>query len=153
MGRGEDDRRALACMLAFVLTYSLAALAIASGGGARAPFTFAASWRAGTVPVVAALLMWRHRQIIRDPGSLRAIGRHALHWTMLASLPASINLALFAWSTRHIDVPTATVTVETWPVLFIILMYLLTRRTGTHRRNTPAGSSREPSQPSRASSW
>ena len=88
-------------------------------------------------------LLARHRPLLCDSrvrgvllGSVLRLDRRAI-WFLLGTV-SGLDYALFAWSSRHVDVAVTTVLFETWPLFLVFLMALLYRGAGRYRRPTPA---------------
>ena len=142
-GRCAGDRSALLCMLVSVVASSAAPLLVSVLGASHFPFLFTAGMQAGGLFGCLLFLLACHRSLLCDPrvrgallGSVLRLDRRAI-WFLLGTV-SGLDYALFAWSSRHVDVAVTTVLFETWPLFLVFLMALLYRGVGRYRTPTPA---------------
>ena len=119
--RCAGDCSALLCMLVSVVTSSAAPLLVSVSGAAHFPFLFTAGMQAGGLFGCLIFLLARHRPLLCDPrvrgvllGSVLRLDRRAI-WFLLGTV-SGLDYALFAWSSRHVDVAVTMVLFETWPL-------------------------------------
>ena len=141
--RRAGDRSALLCMLVSVVASSVAPLLVSVSGAAQFPFLFTAGMQAGGLFGCLLFLLVCHRPLLWDPRvrgallvSVLRLDRRAI-WFLLGTV-SGLDYALFAWSSRYVDVAVTTVLFETWPLFLVFLMALLYRGVGRYRRPTPA---------------
>ena len=78
-----------------------------------------------------------YRRLVFNPANLLVIARRAVDVKLALSVVAAFNFALFAWSTRLIDVSVAAILFETWPILLILLMTRLFPGGARYREPAP----------------
>ncbi len=116
------NRLAIGYMLLAVTLFSSLPLVIERGGGGQAPFLFNAGMNAGVALGCLVFIGVLYRRLVFNSASLLVIARRAMDVKLALSVVATFNFALFAWSTRLIDVSVAAILFETWPILLILLM-------------------------------
>ena len=67
---------------------------------------------------------------------LNLVWKRLFDWRILLAVIGNCEYALFVWSARFIDIATATVIFEAWPLFFVLLVGTLFRGTGRYRRIT-----------------
>ena len=123
----------LGLMAGSVLVFSFLPLLYAVVSGPDSPFIFAAGTRLGVFACCAPFLLVFYRAIVLSPVGMAAARRVLFTWPMLFSALSFTNLPLFLLAVRYIDPVVAATLLETWPVLFIVLMALGFRRPGGRR--------------------
>ena len=131
------NRLAIGYMLLAVTLFSSLPLVIERGGGGQAPFLFNAGMNAGVALGCLTFIAILYRRLVFSPASLLVIARRALDVKLALSVVATFNFALFAWSTRLIDVSVAAILFETWPILLILLMARLFPGGARYREPAP----------------
>ena len=123
-------------MLASVGIWAVAPLVIALSGASRFPFLFAASMEAGAIASYLLFLLAFYRDLLADRSVLLVLGRHLLRrgrelaWLLLGIL-SGLSYALFAWSTRFVDVSVSAVFFDgLWPFVLVMMFFLLYRGAG-----------------------
>ena len=111
-------------MLASLLLGSFVPLAIAGGGGGESPFIFIAFWSLGVVSGCLVYLVVAHPGLMLNGEVLGAAARRLWCVSMLGSVGNALTFTFFSLSTRFVDPAVSTVLVETWPVMFILLMLM-----------------------------
>ena len=131
-------------MLASVGIWAVAPLVIALSGASRSPFLFAASMEAGAIASYLLFLLAFYRDLLADRSVLLVLGRHLLRrgwelvWLLLGIL-SGLSYALFAWSTRFVDVSVSAVLFDgLWPFVLVMMFFLLYRGSGRYRAFTPS---------------
>ena len=140
MANGLTDARghnnaAMAYMLAAVLFYSFIPLVIAGSNGVESPFLFNAVWRCGVVVGCFLTLFAFYWRLLLNRNVLRVAAQHTVGWAIFWATIGNFDYALFAWSTRFVDISISTVLFETWPIAFILLTAWLLREENAYRKN------------------
>ncbi len=131
------NRLAIGYMLLAVTLFSSLPLVIERGGGGQTPFLFNAGMNAGVALGCLVFISILYRRLVFNPASLLVIARRAVDVKLALSVVATFNFALFAWSTRLIDVSVAAILFETWPILLILLMTRLFPGGARYREPAP----------------
>ena len=126
------NRVAVGYMLAAVTLFSSLPLVIAWGGGGKTPFLFNAAMSAGVVLGCIVFIAVRYPSLALNGANLRLIARRAFHPMIGLSIVANFNFALFAWSTRYVDVSISAILFETWPIFIILIADRLFRGAGRY---------------------
>ena len=119
-------------MLVAVTLFSSLPLVIAWGGGGQTPFLFNAAMSAGVVLGCLVFIATRYPALVVNPANLRLIARRAIDPKIALSIAANFNFALFAWSTRFVDVSISAILFETWPIFIILIADRLFRGEGRY---------------------
>ena len=130
------NRIAIGYMLTAVTLFSSLPLVIAWGGGGRSPFLFNAAMNAGVVLGCIVFIVVLYRSLILDGANLRLIARRIFDPKIALSIVANFNFALFAWSTRFVDVSVTAILFESWPVFIILITARLFRGDSRYRHVT-----------------
>lgn len=121
------------------LFYSFVPIAVAWSGGSAAPLLFATLWRTGfCLACLTCLLATLPRELPRLrtwAALLRATPRRVM---ALASL-SHVDLALFALSSRFVDVSVTAVITESWPIILVLIMTVSFRAEGRYGRGIGPG--------------
>ena len=124
---------ALPVMMAAVLGFSFAPLAIVVGGGEDSPFLVNLLWRVGLAAGYFVYLAGFCRSLIRSPDFWSAVAaralmlRHGYNWRRISYLAivlaviGNFDSALFGLSTKFTDVSVIAVLFETWPIFYILI--------------------------------
>ena len=128
---------AIGYMMLAVTLFSSLPLVIERGGGGQTPFLFNAGMNAGVSVGSLVFIAILYRRLVFNPANLLVIGRRAVDVKLALSVVATFNFALFAWSTRLIDVSVAAILFETWPILLILLMARLFPGGARYREPAP----------------
>ena len=121
------NRVAIGYMLVAVTLFSSLPLVIAWGGGERTPFLFNAAMNAGIVLGCVAFMGVFYRRLILDGFNLGLISRRIFDPKIGLSIVANFNFAMFAWSTRFVDVSVSAILFESWPIFIILITARLFR--------------------------
>ncbi len=122
-------------MLAAVLGMSLLPLLVSLAGGQDRPFLTGAGLRFGLAVGYFAFLAVGYSSLLKRVDLWKlALGR-LCSWTMFLALLGYLDLAVFSWSTRYIDVSVAAVLWELWPLVMILFLHRLIG-SGRYRRFT-----------------
>ena len=139
-GRNRNTS-ALGYMLIASFSGSWIPLVVNLTGASHTPFLFNAFLKAGVVLGVLLFLATTSRSAplcIRDISTIR---KHILFWphnkTIIVSTMGSLYYALFALSTRFIQIPVSTILFEMYPVAIILTVSWLFRGTGRYHSLTP----------------
>ena len=130
------NRLAFVYVLAGVFAWSLGPLAISLGEGAANPFLFNIMWTAVGAAGVFIFLLIRYRALIADGTVRNLILDRARSWMFVALLIAELDVFVFVWSLRYIDIAVATILFETSPAIMILVGLLLFRTEGRFRDTT-----------------
>ncbi|MYC34860.1 MAG: hypothetical protein F4X64_17020, partial [Chloroflexi bacterium] len=131
-----NQRKAVAYMLLAVIFFSSLPLIIAWGGGGQAPFLFNAGMSGGMALGCLLFVAIFYRRLLFNWDSLRLIRRRMFNIYIALSIIANFNFAVFAWSTRFVDVSITAILFETWPIFIILIMERLFRGQTRYRRPT-----------------
>ena len=131
-----NQRKAIAYMLLAVTFFSSLPLIIAWGGGGQAPFLFNAGMSGGMALGCLLFVATLYRRLLFNWDSLRLIWRRMFDVKIALSIVANFNFAIFAWSTRFVDVSITAILFETWPIFIILIMERLFRDQTRYRRPT-----------------
>lgn len=131
------NRLAIGYMLLAVTLFSSLPLVIERGGGGQTPFLFNAGMNAGVALGCLVFIVILYRRLVFNPAILLEVARRAKDVNLALSVVATFNFALFAWSTRLIDVSVAAILFETWPILLILLMTRLFPGGARYREPAP----------------
>ena len=129
-----NQRKAIAYMLLAVVFFSSLPLIIAWGGGGQAPFLFNAGMSGGMALGCLLFVAVFYRRLLFNWDSLRLIWRRMFDIKIALSIIANFNFAVFAWSTRFVDVSITAILFETWPIFIILIMERLFRGQTRSRR-------------------
>ena len=128
-------------MAVSVLFFSLVPLAI-SLMGAESPFLLNTGWRLGVVVgcfLFLSAFYWRHWRLLFDPAIRMVIRQRIVSWRIFWATIGNFSYAIFALSTRSIDISIAAVLFGIWPISFIIYMWIYmwrqSRDSDTHRKH------------------
>ena len=132
-----NQRKAIAYMLLAVTFFSSLPLIIAWGGGGGAPFLFNAGMSGGMAFGCLVFVAVFYRRLLFNWDSLRLIWRRMFDIKIALSIIANFNFAVFAWSTRYVDVSITAILFETWPIFIILIMERLFRSQARYRPLTP----------------
>ncbi len=130
------NRVAIGYMLVAVTLFSSLPLVISWGGGERTPFLFNAAMNAGIVLGCLGFMAVFYRRLILSGANLRLISRRIFDPKIALSIVANFNFALFAWSTRFVDVSVSAILFESWPVFIILITARLFRGDDRYREIT-----------------
>lgn len=131
------NRLAIGYMLLAVTLFSSLPLVIERGGGGQTPFLFNAGMNAGVALGCLIFIAILYRRLVFNTASLLVIARRAMDVKLALSVVATFNFALFAWSTRLVDVSVSAILFETWPILLILLMTRLFPGGARYREPAP----------------
>lgn len=131
-----NQRKAVAYMLLAVTFFSSLPLIIAWGGGGQAPFLFNAGMSGGMALGCLLFVAAFYRRLLFNWDSLRLIRKRMFNIYIALSIVANFNFAVFAWSTRFVDVSITAILFETWPIFIILIMERLFRSQTLNRRPT-----------------
>ena len=141
--RGVPSRNpeALGYMAAASFSGSWIPLVVHLTQASQTPFLFNALLKAGVILGVLLFLASTSRTAHISIQDLHTIRKHILVWpanrTIMVSTLGSLYYALFALSTRFIQIPVSTILFEMYPVGIIIAVSWLFRDTGRYNRLTP----------------
>ena len=138
-GAVGGETLALFCMLAVVVLGTAAPLGVSLSGATRFPFFFAAAMQLGGVLGYLVFLFLVYRVFLLDRRVFRVVRGHLLggpgigtFWFLLVVV-SGLEYVLFVWSVRFVDVSVSAVFFEGfWPLLVILMLYLLYRGTGRY---------------------
>ena len=132
----RDNRDAVKFMVIATLGYSFVPLLIALGGGAKNPFLFNGCLTLGLVLSYLPYLLVTHRELLTNPRLLTLIRERIFPSGRLFSLSGlamllmivnNFEFAVYAWSTRFVDIALSAILFETWPILLVLLTVWLYR--------------------------
>ena len=129
--------RAAALMAVAVFFWSSLSLFVAWGDGGDSPFLFAAAWKAGAGLACVLFLGVVHRPLVFSWDAWRAARRKSAGWSLPLWVASYFNTALYAWSTKFIDVSVVAALSETHLALVTLVTAFLFRGQGRYRRMTP----------------
>ena len=132
---GGRNLQATGFMLAAVLLYSFAPVAIVLGGGPESPFLFNAVWHLGSAVGCLLILLTFYRSVLLNAEVISLAGRNVKSWIFLGAVILSFEYALFSWSTNYIDVSISAILFDLWPLLLIPLTAWLLREGRAYRKN------------------
>ena len=132
------NRQAFTYMALGVVIWSLAPLAIDALGGAANPFIIALIWKGCTAGGVALILLLRYQDLLLDARARSVIWNHARSWTFALMVICDLDILLFVWAMRLIDVSVATILFETWPIILIVAAVTLFHQTRRYQETTTA---------------
>ena len=119
-----------------VLGASFIPLVIESAAGSSSPFLLNAAWRLGVgLGCLAIAWIFFGRLLLRDGTVLWQHRGRLMDWALFGTVVGSFDYAFFALSLRFIDIAVATILIETYPLLVILLSSWLYRRERRYRRN------------------
>ena len=137
-GAVGGETLALFCMLAVVGLGTAAPLGVSLSGAIRSPFLFASMMQLGGVLGYLLFLFLVYRGLLSDGRVLRVVRGHFLSpgmrslWFLLVVV-SGLEYVFFVWSVRFVDVSVSAVFFEGfWPLLVILMLYLLYRGTGRY---------------------
>ena len=114
-------------MLSAVFLTSFIPLVIIKAGGLESPFFFNSAWRLGSAFGSLLLLLVFFPSLLRNRDVLSRAAQNSLGWIALASLPTSLDYALFSAATTFLDPSISAVIFEVWPIIVIFLASRLLR--------------------------
>ena len=117
-----------------VLFWSLAPLVIHQGESINGPFLFNGVWRFGVAVGLLVSMFVLYRDLMLNGLVIQLISRQIIGWTFFGIFINGFEYALFAWSTKFIDISVSAALFEVWPIGFILIMSQF-REEGTHRKN------------------
>lgn len=127
---------AIALMAFAVAGWSLAPVFVAMGGG-ESPFAFSAAWRVGVAFGCAAILLAAYRDALFRKSTWRVVWRRIGTLPMLLWAFAYLEMTLYAWATRFIDISIAAALYETWSIMLAIIAAWVFRRDSRRGKITP----------------
>ena len=125
LGQGSGAIRATALMLVAVGSYSLIPLLIAVSQGGENPLLFVGLWRIGALGSYAVLMVVAYRPLLRADILGLVVGRlltARYRWLVLFTILSTADYALFALSTKFIDIAITSVLFEAWPLITMVLL-------------------------------
>ena len=133
-GLNINSNAAAIYMVGSALLFSVIPLFIARSNGADNPFFLNAGWRLGLGSGCALALLAFYRSLVLAPAVRRQFIRSLPSRMLVWGCFTNFGYALFAWSTRYIEVSVTAVLYELWPILTIFIMARLFQESG-YRRN------------------
>ena len=127
---------AIPLMVFAVAGWSFAPVFVAMGGG-ESPFAFSAAWRVGVAVGCAAILLAAYRDMLFRKSTWRVVWRRIGTLPMLLWAFAYLEMTLYAWAARFIDISIAAALYETWPIMFAIIAAWVFRRDSRRGKITP----------------
>lgn len=126
-----------------VISASLIPLLVNISEGSRSPFLFNSSLRAGVALACLLFLFINFKTIKPTRQMLDVIAVWVFTWPknrpiILLIIAGSVDYALFAWSTRLLDIAVATILFETWPLFVIFIGAWIFRSDPRFRKVTSA---------------
>ena len=136
MTLNSRNGKAVFLMTLAVLGYSVVPLFVAWGNGGENPILYSAAWGIGTAAGCALVLtfFWRSLTYSEDVWKLAAgktFSKSMLFWVV-----SCFTVALYAWSSRFVDVAVTAALYEIYPVLFIALASRLFKSESRYRKIT-----------------
>ena len=144
----DRDHLALPVMMLVVVGYSLAPLAISSGGDN--PFLINLFWRIGLIlGYISFLLLFAKSLIFKSECrgliwerlfALRKVGnwRNMSYLAFPLAVVGNFDSALFVFATRYTDVAIIAVLFETWPIFYILIVARILRNERSPDQGIPA---------------
>ena len=128
---GSGNHGAVGYMIGAVVCFSLIPLTIEFSHGSGSPFLFNSLLRIGVAIscMIFVLAAYRRnfRVLILDWRILLVMGPRLLSLAILFTVFSNFNFALFAWSSRLVDISVVAILYEVWPILTIAFMAILLR--------------------------
>ena len=127
-------------LLTTSLVFGLIPVVVAIADGGDAPFVFMTAWGLGGAFSSLSYVGLFHRDLLglgqirkflpRRETFFKGISSDGSdfpcwNWQVVSSLPRSLTIAFFAWSTAFIPEVVAAVLYESWPIFFVLLLQLL----------------------------
>lgn len=122
------NRIAIGFMLAAVIGYSLIPLAIALSGGEENPFFFNAAMNVGICVGLIVFLATAYRSQVQNGEVLKLVRRRAYSWPFALVAANNFGYAMFALSSRFIDISVTAILYEVSPIFVILLTAWLFRK-------------------------
>lgn len=144
---GRFNLFAAGAMLLSVVLFSAQPLVVVWAGGSGSPFLFNAGWRFGLVLGGALFLVTLYRPLLRDRRIVRLVMESVLpplwrgqpvnsepvlhessivrilaRWAILLSVVGNLDFAVFAYSTRFVDISVTALLFEVWPLFMIFIV-------------------------------
>ena len=116
-----ENRKAAGLMLASVVAFSLFPLVVALSDAGRNPFMFQFLHGTGVVLAVLAYLDASHRWLIRNRRVWASVWKLLHTRDGILAVVTLFDVALFAWSTGFIDTAIATIILESWIIVFVVV--------------------------------
>ena len=133
-----QNRTAFYYMSAGVLAWSFAPLAIDLANGSESPLLFNVLWKFGSLIGAVVFLLARYRHMLTDRVVLSTLWRRSRSWVLVWIALGHLDIALFAWSIRYVDVTIATVLFQSWPIFTTASTLILFRGSGRFAGTTAA---------------
>ena len=120
-----DNNTAVLYMMGAALSYSLIPLWVSINHGYQNPLVFSSFWRLGALATYLVILTILYRPLLnpRDllvAARLLTAPRHSI--LILIAAVGTMDYAMFALSTRHIDVAITSVIFEIWPITAMLIL-------------------------------
>ena len=122
---------AIAFMTLAVICFSWIPLTISANDGESSPLLFSSTWRAGalTTYIIALLALYRPLLNRRDLGrTLKLLTQSPYRRLIAIEAASTLDYALFALSTRYIDVAATAIAFEIWPITVMLILARLYHR-------------------------
>ena len=138
--RAPGGVAAVGYMVIAVMSFSLIPLVVYVSGGSQAPLIFNAWFRAGIMlGSFSFLLVFYHRTFL-DRNVLLLVWARVYRWPdnkfLLGTVLSTLEFVFLSWSVKYLDITTAAILFETWPVWVILLASWVFREEERYRKIT-----------------